>query len=59
MKWMRSLVAVFQTVGELFASLWGLKRLWLAPLVLVLVAVGLLLLFATASGIAPFIYTLF
>jgi len=59
MKRLRSLVAIMQIVGELFRSLWGMKRLWLAPLVVVLVVFGLLLLLATTSGIAPFIYTLF
>jgi len=59
MKLIRSLMTIFQTVGELFQSLYGLKRIWLAPLILVLVAFGLLLLLATASSVAPFIYTLF
>ena len=59
MKLIQSLVAIVGIVGELFEGLWRMKRLWLAPLMLVLIVFGLLLLLATTSGIAPFIYTLF
>lgn len=59
MKVVRALVASLQIIGELFASLWHLKRLWIAPLLIVLVVFGLLILFASSSGLGPFIYTLF
>lgn len=59
MKFIRGLVSSLQIVGELLVSLWHLKRWWVTPLVLVLVLFGLLLLLASAPGIAPFIYTLF
>jgi hypothetical protein len=39
--------------------LWRRKRLWLVPLVTVLVLVGVLLVFVETSALAPFIYTLF
>ena len=35
------------------------KKYWLAPIVVVLVLLGLLLIFAQTSTVAPFIYTLF
>ncbi|MDB4905569.1 MAG: hypothetical protein JWO05_353 [Gemmatimonadetes bacterium] len=35
------------------------KKLWLLPLVVVLVLVGALLVLAQGSALAPFIYTLF
>ena len=35
------------------------KKYWLAPIVIVLVLFGLLLVFAQSSAVAPFIYTLF
>lgn len=35
------------------------KRYWLAPLILVLMLFGLLLVFTETSAVAPFIYTLF
>jgi uncharacterized protein DUF5989 len=46
-----------------FRELWGFmrenKKFWLAPIVITLVLVGLLLIVAKSSAIAPFIYTLF
>ena len=35
------------------------KKYWLAPILIVLVLVGLLLVFTQGSALAPFIYTLF
>ena len=46
-------------VGELVSFLWERKLWWLIPMVAVLMVIGLLLIFASASGVGPFIYTLF
>ncbi len=35
------------------------KKWWLAPIVIVLGLVGMLIVFAQGSALAPFIYTLF
>lgn len=35
------------------------KKLWLFPIIAVLIIFGLLLVFAESSAVAPFIYTLF
>jgi hypothetical protein len=35
------------------------KKWWLGPMVIVLAALGLLLVVAQSSALAPFIYTLF
>ncbi len=35
------------------------KKWWLAPIIVVMLVVGLLLVFAQGSALAPFIYTLF
>jgi len=35
------------------------KRWWLAPIVIVLLLLGLLIIFTESSAVAPFIYTLF
>lgn len=35
------------------------KRYWLAPIILVLLLLGVLMVFAQSSAVAPFIYTLF
>jgi len=45
--------------GELVQFLWKAKLWFLIPLVLVLLVFGLLLVFAQATGVAPFVYTLF
>lgn len=48
---------------ELIRDLWGYmrerKKLWLAPILILLVALGALIVLAEGSSIAPFIYTLF
>jgi Family of unknown function (DUF5989) len=59
-------VALFKKlrrVGRGFGELWRFmrvrKKLWLAPIVIILVAVGALLLVTQGSVLAPFLYTLF
>jgi hypothetical protein len=48
---------------DLFNDLWVFmrtrKKFWLAPVVIVMVLLGGLLVLAQGSAIAPFIYTLF
>ena len=46
-------------IGEFVLYLWARKLWWLIPMVTLLLIFGLLLIFANASGVAPFIYTLF
>ena len=46
-------------VGEVLVFLWQRKLWWMIPMVTVLLLFGLLLIFASSSGVAPFIYTLF
>jgi hypothetical protein len=45
--------------GEILRALWARKLWWLIPMVSVLLMLGLLLILGTASGVGPFIYTLF
>ena len=47
------------TIGELMEFLWQQKLWWLIPFVAVMLVFGALLLVGEASGIAPFIYTIF
>ena len=47
------------TMGELLVFLWQQKLWWMIPMVVVLLLLGILLIFAQSSAIAPFIYTLF
>ncbi len=44
---------------EIFAFLSKRKKLWLAPVITVIILLGGLLIIAQGSVIAPFIYTLF
>ena len=44
---------------ELWAFLKVRKKLWLAPIIIVMLIVGGLLISAQGSVVAPFIYTLF
>ncbi|PYM29933.1 MAG: hypothetical protein DME15_20090 [Candidatus Rokuibacteriota bacterium] len=46
-------------MGELLEFFWQRKSWWLTPLVLALLIVGVFIVFAQSSAIAPFIYTLF
>ena len=55
----RSMVTNLGVAGELLKLLWRRKLWWLIPMVTVLLLLGLLLVFASASGLGPFIYTLF
>ena len=48
-----------QVVSELWQFMRENKKYWLAPIVLTLVLVGVLLVLAKGSALAPFIYTLF
>ena len=46
-------------VRDLIGFFGARKKYWLIPLVLVLLAFGLLIVLTSGSAIAPFIYTLF
>ena len=52
-------MAKSDVLREAWAFLKQERKYWLAPIVLVLVLFGLLLVFAQSSALAPFIYTLF
>ncbi len=48
---------------EFFKDLWDFmrvrKKFWLAPIIIVLVLLGGLILLAEGTAVAPFIYTIF
>jgi hypothetical protein len=46
-------------LAELWAFLRVRKKLWLLPVILVMILFGTLLVLAQGSVLAPFIYTLF
>ena len=53
------LMSKLYVINELWQFMRENKKFWLAPIVITLVAVGVLLVLAKGSAIAPFIYTLF
>ena len=55
----RKMVVNLAVSGEVLSFLWQRKLWWMIPMVTVLLVFGLLLVFASASGVGPFIYTLF
>ncbi len=48
---------------EFFKELWEFmkerKKWWLIPIVIVLLLLGLILIFAESSAVAPFVYPIF
>lgn len=48
-----------ELIKELLTFLRVRKKLWLAPIIIVMLILGGLLILAEGSVIAPFIYTLF
>ncbi|MEK6767096.1 MAG: DUF5989 family protein [Planctomycetota bacterium] len=48
---------------SIFKELWDFmkvrKKFWLAPIIILLLLLGLLILFTESSAVAPFIYALF
>jgi len=50
-------------MGEFIIELWAFmkerKKFWLAPIILVLLLLGSLIILTQGSAVAPFIYTLF
>ena len=46
-------------VKEFLSFLKVRKKIWLAPIVIILLLIGMLLVFAQGSALAPFIYSLF
>ena len=48
-----------EVVSEVWQFMRENKKYWLAPIVITLALVGVLLVIAKGSAIAPFIYTLF
>jgi len=48
---------------DLMKDLWGFMRerrkMWMAPVIIIMLLLGMLIVFAQGSAVAPFIYTLF
>ena len=59
MQLLREMSDKFGIAGEMMAFLWRRKMWWMFPMVAVLLLMGLAIGFGSASGVGPFIYTLF
>lgn len=46
-------------IRELWAFMRARRKYWLIPILLVMLILGVLIVFAQGSAVAPFIYTLF
>ena len=48
---------------DLIRDLWGFmrerKKLWMAPIIAIMLLLGVLIVLSQGSAVAPFIYTLF
>jgi len=60
---MTKILKKIKPVVSLFGELWGFMRIkkkwWLAPLIFILVLMGMLIILTEGSALAPFIYALF
>lgn len=45
--------------GEMMVFLWRRKMWWMFPIITVLLFFGLIIVFGSATGAGPFIYTIF
>lgn len=50
---------MFEFIQDMWAFMRERKKFWLAPIVIVMVLLGGLIVFAQGTAVAPFIYTLF
>jgi hypothetical protein len=50
---------MFELIKDLWDFLRIRKKFWLAPIILVLLLLGALIVLTQGSAVAPFIYTLF
>ena len=51
--------ATLSLLAEFWFFMLERKKWWLAPIVVLLVAMGALMFYAQASALSPFIYTIF
>jgi hypothetical protein len=58
-KILKRLKSVVSLLGEFWAFMRIQKKWWLAPLIIILVLMGTLIILTEGSALAPFIYALF
>ena len=50
---------MFEFLGDLWGFMRARKKFWLAPIIIVLLLFGVLIVLAEGTAVAPFIYTIF
>ena len=50
---------MLELIKDLWAFLKQRKKLWMAPIIAIMVILGVLLVLTQGSALAPFVYTLF
>lgn len=50
---------MFSVLRELYRYMRAYRKFWMAPIVLVLIALGVLMVVAQSTAIGPFIYAIF
>jgi len=50
---------MLEFISELWSFLKVRKKLWLGPIIFIMVILGVMIILAEGSVVAPFIYTLF
>ena len=50
---------MFEFLGDLWGFMRARKKFWLAPIIIVLLLLGVLIVLAEGTAVAPFIYTMF
>jgi len=50
---------MLELLKDLFAFMKERKKFWLAPIIIILLLLGVLIVLGEGSAVAPFIYTLF
>jgi hypothetical protein len=60
---MSKILKKFKSVVSLFGEFWTFMRMqkkwWLAPLIAILILMGMLIILTEGSALAPFIYAIF
>lgn len=59
MGFLSKLKSRFSILKELWAFMRVRKQWWLAPIIILLILLGLLIVFTEGSALSPFIYALF
>jgi len=58
-KILKKIKSVVSLLGEFWTFMRMQKKWWLAPLIIILVLMGVLIILTEGSALAPFIYALF